>query len=46
MELKRRLSAGWSMRLEGIAVLSADPQDLTYSGRRDSYLGAEFTYGF
>ncbi|MDE2812049.1 MAG: hypothetical protein OXM01_03440 [Gemmatimonadota bacterium] len=46
MELKRRLSAGWSMRLEGIAILSADPQDLTYDGRRDSYLGAEFTYGF
>ena len=46
MELKRRLSAGWSMRLEGIAILSADPQDLTYGGRRDSYLGAEFTYGF
>ena len=46
MELKRRLSAGWSMRLEGIAILSADPQDLTHGGRRDSYLGAEFTYGF
>ena len=46
MELKRRLSAGWSMRLEGIAILSADPQDVTYGGRRDSYLGAEFTYGF
>ena len=45
-ELKHRLSTGWSMRLEGIAILSADPQDLTYEGRRDSYVGAEFTYSF
>ena len=45
-ELKHRLSTGWSMRLEGIAILSADPQDLTYDGRRDSYLGTELTYSF
>ena len=46
LELKRRLSGSWSMRLEGIANLSADPQDLTYDGRRDSFLGAGLTYSF
>ena len=33
VELKRRLSDNWSMRWEGTANLSTDPQDLTYSGR-------------
>ena len=46
LELKRRLSNSWTMRLEAIAYLSADPQDLTYGGRRDSYLGTDFTYSF
>ena len=46
MELKRRLSDSWSMRLEGIANLSADPEDLTYDGRRDSFLGVEFSFAF
>ena len=46
MELKRRLSNSWSMRLEGIANLSADPKDLTYDGRRDSFLGVEFSFSF
>ena len=46
VELKRRLSDNWSMRWEGIANLSADPQDLTYSGRRDSFMGVGLTYSF
>ena len=46
LELKRRLSDSWSMRLEVLAVLSADPRDLTYDGRRDSFLGVGFTYSF
>ena len=46
LELRRRLSDSWSMRLEAIAQLSADPQDLTYDGRRDSFLSLDFTYGF
>ena len=46
MELKRRLSNSWSMRLEGIANLSSDPADLTYDGRRDSFLGVEFSFSF
>ena len=46
LELKRRLSEHWSMRLEAIVNLSADPEDLTYDGRRDSFLGIDFTYSF
>ena len=46
VELKRRLSDNWSIRWEGIANLSADPQDLTYSGRRDSFMGVGLTYSF
>ena len=45
-ELKRRLSDSWSMRLEAIATLSADPLDLTYDGRRDGFLGVDFTFSF
>ncbi len=46
LEAKRRLSNSWSVRVEAIANLSADPQDLTYGGRRDSFLGMDFTYSF
>ena len=46
LELKRRLSDRWSMRLEGIVNLSVDRQDLTYDGRRDSFIGAELKFGF
>ncbi len=46
MELKRRLSDRWLMRLELIANLSVGPQDLTYDGRRDSFLGVDFTFSF
>ena len=46
LELKRRLSNRWSMRLEAIANLSVDRRDLAHDTRRDSYLGAELTYGF
>ena len=46
MELKRRLSDSWSMRLEGIVNLSSDRKDLTYDGRRDSFIGAELRFGF
>ena len=45
-ELKRRLSDSWSMRVEAIATLSADPRDLTYDGRRDGFLGVDFTFSF
>lgn len=46
LELKRRLSDSWSMRVETIANLSADPRDLTYDGRRDSFVGVGFTFSF
>ncbi len=46
LELKRRLSESWSMRLEAIVNLSSDPRDLTYDGRRDSFVGVNFTYSF
>ena len=46
LELKRRLSDSWSMRFEAIANLRADPRDLTYDGRRDSFLGVDFTFSF
>ena len=46
LELKRRLSDRWSMRVEGIVNLSADRRDLTYDGRRDSFFGAELKFGF
>ena len=46
VELKRRLSGNWTMRLEAIVNLSSDPEDLTYDGRRDSFVGVDFTYSF
>ena len=46
LELKRRLSDNWTTTLEAIATLSADPGDLTYDGRRDSFVGVDFTFSF
>ena len=46
LELKRRLSNRWLMRLEASAILSADPQDATWDGRRDSFLGVDLTLSF
>ena len=46
LELKRRISGNWSMRFEAIVNLQSDPEDLTYDGRRDSFLGVGFTYSF
>jgi len=46
LELKRHLSQNWTMRLEAIIPLQSDPRDLTYAGRRDSFVGVDFTYSF
>ena len=46
LELKRRLSNRWLMRLEASAILSADPRDTTWDGRRDSFLGVDLTLSF
>lgn len=45
-DLKTRLPGNWSMRIESTIIVSADPQDLTYDGRRDSFIGFDFTYNF
>ena len=45
-DLRRRLAGNWSMRIESIVVVSADPEDLTYDGRRDSFIGFDFIYSF
>ena len=39
LDIKRRLSDTWSIRLESIINLKSDPQDLIYDSRRDSFLG-------
>ena len=46
LELKRRLEGSWSMRLEAFANIDVDPKDLTYGGRRDSFMGVDFTFSF
>ena len=46
LELKRHISQNWTMRLEAIIPLQSDPRDLTYAGRRDSFVGVDFTYSF
>ncbi|MYC26356.1 MAG: hypothetical protein F4X56_10645 [Gammaproteobacteria bacterium] len=46
LEFKRRLSDSWTMRFESIVNLSSDPADLTYDGRKDSFVGMDFTFGF
>ena len=46
LEVKRRLSNRWLMRLEASAILRTDPDDPTYDGRRDSFLGIDFTFSY
>ena len=46
LEYKRRLTDSWLVRVESIVNLHSDPADLTYDGRRDSFLGIDFTVGF
>ena len=46
LEFKRRLSDTWIVRLESIVNLNSDPSDLTYDGRRDSFLGIDLTMSF
>ena len=46
LEVKRRLSNRWLMRLEASAVLRTDPDDPTHDGRRDSFLGIDFTFSY
>lgn len=46
VELRRRLSDRWSMRLEAIANVKGDPEDITWDARRDSFVGLDFNYNF
>ena len=38
VELDRRLSDRWAVRLEGVDLLSIDEEELHYSTRRDSFV--------
>ena len=38
VELDRRLSGRWALRLEGVELLSIDEEELHYSTRRDSFV--------
>ena len=46
VEMRRRLSNRWSMRLELIANVDVAPEDLTYDARRDSFVAFDFNYNF
>ena len=46
VEMRRRLSNRWSMRVELIANVDVDPEDITYDARRDSFLAFDFNYNF
>ena len=46
VEMRRRLSSRWSMRVELIANVDVDPADITYDARRDSFLAFDFNYNF
>ena len=46
VEFNRRLSDEWSLRLEATAMLEIDEADPIRPTWRDSFVGAELTYGF
>ena len=46
VEMRRRLSDRWSMRLEVIANVKVDPEDITWDARRDSFLALDINYNF
>ena len=46
IELKRRLSDQWSMKLEAIVLMDVDEEDIIYDTRRDSFVALNVTYNF
>ena len=46
VELNRRVSDRWSLRVESIALLSVDKADFQYEIRRDSYIELQLAYNF
>ena len=45
-EFDRRLSDHWSLHVESSTILSMDPDDLQYVGRRDSFFEFHMEYNF
>ena len=46
LELNRRISGQWSLRLEAIALRGIDQADLTFVTRRDSFVELNLVYSF
>ncbi len=46
IELRRRLSDRWSLKLEALALMDVDEEDTVYETRRDSFLALNVTYNF
>ena len=46
VELKRRLSDQWSVKLEAIVLMDVDEEDIIYDTRRDSFVALNMTYNF
>ena len=46
VELRRRLSDQWSMKLEAIVLMDVDEEDIIYDTRRDSFVALNVTYNF
>ena len=46
IELKRRLSDQWSVKLEAIVLMDVDEEDIIHDTRRDSFVALNMTYNF
>ncbi len=46
IELRRRLSDQWSMKLESIILMDVDEEDIIHDTRRDSFVALNVTYNF
>ena len=46
VELNRRLTDRWSLRMEAIALRELDPTDILYETRRDSFVEVGIVYSF
>jgi len=46
VELKRRLSDQWSVKLEAIVLMDVDEEDIIHDTRRDSFVALNVTYNF
>ena len=46
IEMRRRLSDQWSLKLEAIILMDVDEEDIIYDTRRDSFMALNVTYNF